>query len=595
MKNNIIERLNTLRILMKENNLDAYIIPTNDFHGSEYVGDYFKTRSFISGFTGSAGTVVVTLDEAILWTDGRYFLQAEDQLKNSTIELYKQGEKGVLNIYEYLNNKMPKDCKIGFDGRVVSINFVEELKRSLKSHNLTISYQDDLIDKIWTNRPSISKEPAYELTTEFTGLNRTEKLNIVKEYLVSKDADALVLTSLDDIMWLFNIRGNDVECNPVVLSYSIIYQDKTVLYLHKEVLNETLYNNLVSDNIIIKDYNDIYTDVTTFDEASIVVYQNNKVNFALSALISTNKVINELNYTTILKAEKNECEVKNSYIAHIKDGVAVTKFIYWLKQNVGKIEISEISAAEKLEAFRKEQENFKGVSFDTIAGYKEHGAIIHYSATEETNILVEPKSFLLVDSGGQYLEGTTDITRTIAVGSLTEKEKDYYTLVLKGHLALSNAVFKEGTSGSQLDILARLPLYQYGLNYNHGTGHGVGSLLNVHEGPQNISPYPLRSSYPFKEGMITSNEPGIYIPNEFGIRIENLVVCKKYIENEFGLFYKFDDLTLVPYEIDALNKSLLTSEEINLIHKYHERVYNTLQSYLTEEEKAWLLSIVEAI
>ena len=595
MENIIIERLNTLRTLMKKNNLDAYIIPTNDFHGSEYVGDYFKTRSFISGFTGSAGTVVVTLDEAILWTDGRYFLQAEEQLKNSTIELYKQGEKGVLNIYEYLNQKMPSVCNIGFDGRVVSINFVEELKRALKSHSLTISYQEDLIDKIWTNRPSISKEPAYELGFEFTGLNRFDKLNIVKEYLKDKNATALVLTSLDDIMWLFNIRGNDVECNPVVLSYSIIYQDKTVLYLHKEVLNESLYKTLVNDNIIIKDYNDIYTDVTTFDESNTVIYQNNKVNFALSALISTNKVINELNYTTILKACKNECEVKNAYIAHIKDGVAVTKFIFWLKQNVGKINISEISAAEKLEAFRKEQENFKGVSFDTIAGYKEHGAIIHYSATEETNILVHPESFLLVDSGGQYLEGTTDITRTIAVGKLTDKEKDYYTIVLKGHLALSNAVFKEGTSGSQLDILARLPLYQYGLNYNHGTGHGVGSLLNVHEGPQNISPYPQRASYPFKEGMITSNEPGIYIPNEFGIRIENLVVCTKHIENEFGLFYKFDDLTLVPYEIDALNKSLLTSEEINLIHKYHERVYNTLEKYLTKEEKEWLLSIVEAI
>ena len=306
-------------------------------------------------------------------------------------------------------------------------------------------------------------------------------------------------------------------------------------------------------------------------------------------------MVNELNYTTVLKAIKNECEIKNAYIAHIKDGVAVTKFIYWLKQCVGKTTLTEISVADKLESFRKEQENFKGISFDTIAGYKEHGAIIHYSATKETNLEIKPKSFLLVDSGGQYLEGTTDITRTIAMGELSQKEIDYYTLVLKGHLALSNAVFREGTSGAQLDILARLPLYEKGLNYNHGTGHGVGCLLNVHEGPQNISPSTLRAGYPFKEGMITSNEPGIYIPNEFGVRIENLIVCKKYLENEFGVFFKFDDLTLAPYEINAINLDLLTSEEKCLIHKYHKRVYNTLKEYLTKEEQTWLLSIVEAI
>ena len=343
-----------------------------------------------------------------------------------------------------------------------------------------------------------------------------------------------------------------------------------------------------------KNYFSIYVDVSSYDKEDVVVYQKNKVNYALSALIKCKKVINEVNYTTILKAIKNETEIKNAYLAHLKDGIAVTKFIYWLKTNVGKIYIDEITASTKLEEFRKAGENFMGISFETICGYKEHGAIIHYSATNESKIEVLPKSYLLVDSGGQYLEGTTDITRTISLGEITEKESLYYTLVLKGHLALSNTIFRSGTTGGALDIIARQPLYAYGLNYNHGTGHGVGSFLNVHEGPQNISPTP-RASYPFKEGMITSNEPGIYLAGEFGIRIENLIVCKKHAENEFGTFLCFDDLTLVPYDIEAIDQSILTDSDKALIHAYHEKVYNALKDYLTDEEKSWLYKIKEAI
>ena len=594
MKKNIINNLQLLRNLMKERNIDAYIIPTNDFHGSEYVGDYFKSRSFISGFTGSSGTVVVTPVEAGLWTDGRYFLQAEDQLKDTTIDLYKVDEPGVLKLTEFLNLKLPATCKIGFDGRVVSRLFVETLTEELKDKIVTISFEEDLLDLIWENRPSISKKPAYELELVHSGLGRVEKINQIKEHLKEIKADRLLLTSLDDIAWLFNIRGNDVECNPVVLSYAAISLNETILYIHNGVLSRELLNKFDEENIIVKDYLDIYTDVTTYNKEEVVVYQKNKVNYSLSSLIKVDKVIDEINYTSILKAVKNEVEIKNAYYAHLKDGIAVTKFIYWLKTNVGKIEMDEISVSDKLEELRRMQPNFKGISFETIAGYKEHGAIIHYFATPDTNIKVLPKSFLLVDSGGQYFEGTTDITRTISMGELSEKEKLCYTLVLKGHLALSNAVFKSETSGIQLDILARMPLYQYGYNYNHGTGHGVGSFLNVHEGPQNISPAP-RASYPLQEGMITSNEPGVYLPNEFGVRIENLVLCLKDKTTEFGDFLKFDDLTLVPYDIEAIDQSLLTIEEKALIHKYHERVYEALKDYLTKEEQVWLRNIKEAI
>ena len=593
MKSNIINNLNKLRALMKERNIDAYIIPTNDFHGSEYVGEYFKTRSFISGFTGSAGTCVVTLNSAGLWTDGRYFLQAEKELENSSIDLYRSLEPGVPSIFEFLNKTLGNKCKTGFDGRVVSVDFVEELKKELISKELEISYQEDLIDLVWENRPSISKEKAYELDIKYAGESRVNKLNQIKEHLNKLNADVLILTSLDDIAWLFNLRGNDVACNPVLLAYAVIAKSYVKLYVNEGVLSSDLITKLNSEGISVHAYNDIYEDVRLLKD-EVVVYQKNRVNYALCSLINVKKVINEVNYTTILKAVKNETEIKNAYYAHLKDGVAVTKFIYWLKTNVGKIYIDEITAADKLEEFRTEQENFMGISFETIAGYKEHGAIIHYSATSESKIEVLPKSFLLVDSGGQYLEGTTDITRTISLGELTDQEKLYYTLVLKGHLALSNAVFRNGTTGGMLDILAREPLYNYGLNYNHGTGHGVGSFLNVHEGPQNISPTP-RASYPFQEGMITSNEPGIYLPNEFGIRIENLILCKKHSQTNFGKFLCFDDLTLVPYDIEAIDLNVLTDVDKELIHNYHEKVYNALKDYLTVDELNWLNSIKEAI
>ncbi len=595
MENIIIERLKKLRNKMNEYGIDAYIIPTNDFHGSEYVGDYFKSRSYISGFTGSAGSVIVTKDEAGLWTDGRYFLQAETELDGTTINLYKMGEIGVPTMTEFLNDKLSKKSCIGFDGRVVSIGFVKNLKQSLNNLELSFKYNIDLVGDIWENRPNLSSKPVFELGIEYAGETRKGKFAKVRSFLDTNSADMLVLTSLDDIAWLLNLRGADVDCNPVFLSYIMLSNTKCVLYVNKEILSEQIIINLEADGIVIKPYNDIYQDLKEEASSTVLMMDENKVNYLIYENASDKKIVNKLNPTTILKTVKNETEIKNAYLAHLKDGVALTKFIYYMKQNIDKVEMTEISASDVLESLRKEQVNFIGLSFETIAGYKEHGAIIHYSATPDTNKKLANSSFLLVDSGGQYLEGTTDVTRTISLGKLSEKEKTYYTLVLKGHLALSNAVFTKGTSGASLDILAREPLFKYGLNYNHGTGHGVGSLLNVHEGPQNISPAVMRASYPFEVGMITSNEPGIYIPNEFGVRVENLILCKEYKITEFGKFLCFDDLTLVPYEIDAIDQSLLTKAEKEQIHTYHKRVYETLSPYLTKEEKFWLKGIVEAI
>ena len=590
----INERIENLRKLMLEENIDAYIIPTSDYHGSEYVGEYFKERVYISGFTGSAGTVIVTPTKAGLWTDGRYFLQAEDQLKGTIITLYKMGEKNVPTMTAFLKNELKDNALVGFDGKTLTTSYCLGLLNELASKQIKFKYDVDLIDKIWKDRPQLSKEKAYLLDDKYTGCSRKEKIARVRAYLKENNLDYFVLTSLDDISWLLNIRGNDVECNPVVLSYVTLTSNSLNLYINKEVLSSEIKVELTKDGITIKDYFDIYEDVKNIKNKRVIL-EENKVNYAIFASLNGNYIVNRMNPTTAYKAVKNDTEIKNVIDAHIKDGVALTKFIYWLKKNVGKLPLTELSASDKLESFRREQEHFMGLSFTTIAGYASHGAIVHYDPTSETDIPLKNESFLLVDSGAQYLEGTTDVTRTIALGTLTKEEKKHYTAVLKGHLALSDAKFLSGTSGCELDMLARRPLWELGLNFNHGTGHGVGYFLNVHEGPQSISNAPIRCSYPFSKGMITSNEPGLYITGKYGIRIENLVLCEDYMETEFGKFLKFRNLTLAPYEIDAINKDELTSYEIKLIHDYHVEVYKVIGKYLTSDEKKWLKDIVEAI
>lgn len=590
--NIIVERIQRLRDEMKKRDISFYIVPTSDYHFSEYVGDFFKCRAYITGFTGSAGTAVITLNDAYLWTDGRYFLQAEEQLKGTSVTLCKQGEKGVPTIVEFLKSNA-KNTVIGFDGKVISGLFTDVLKKELSENNVKFYCDEDLIDIIWKDRPALSKTEAYTVDIKYTGESRKSKLLRVEEEIKKFNCDGHIICSLDDIAWILNIRADDVKYNPVLLSYLAYYKGQYTLYVNPETLSNKVRKELENDGIEIKGYNDLYKDVEGFKGR--IVLDKQKVNYLLQTKLSHCELVNHMNFSFEMKAIKNEVEIENNYNAHIKDGVAVTKFIYWLKKNVGKIPMTEISCADYLENLRKQNDNFKGLSFETISGYDYHGAIIHYDPTKETDIPVLPKSFLLVDSGAQYLEGTTDITRTISLGELSDEQRLHYTLVLKGHLNLGNAVFKEGVSGCTLDMLARKPLWEYGVDYNHGTGHGVGQFLNVHEGPQNISNSPMRCGYPFKAGMITSDEPGIYIRDKYGIRIENLMVCKEKETNDFGKFLCFDFLTVVPYDVEAIKVELLTEEEKKILNNYHQRVYNTLERYLTKDEKEWLQTVTREI
>lgn len=590
----VTERLSALRALMKEKGVDAYLVPTDDFHASEYVGDYFKCRKYITGFTGSAGTAVITMDMAGLWTDGRYFIQAAQQLEGTTVELFKMGEPEVPTIHEFLKEKLTEGMCLGFDGRTVSAAEAEELKELLSDKKIRFSVEEDLIGEIWTERPALSCEPVMELDIKWAGESRAEKCARVRRKMQEKQADVFVLTSLDDIAWLLNIRGNDIHCCPVVLSYLVLTEEEALLFANEKAFGQDVLANLKKDGVVLKPYNDIYTYVNTIPAGKTVILSKANVNSRLvNSLPAEVKILDEENLTLLPKAIKNHTEVENERIAHIKDGVAVTKFIYWLKQNVGKMEITELSAAEHLFQLRKEQENFLDNSFDPIVSYGGHAAMCHYSPSPETDIPLEPKGLALCDTGGHYLEGSTDITRTIALGELTEKEQKYFTLVLKGHLRLSDARFHYGCCGQNLDYLAREPLWRLGEDYNHGTGHGVGYLLNIHEGPNSFrwksSPAVL------EEGMITSNEPGYYVENEFGIRHENLIVCKKAEKTAYGQFMCFENLTMVPFDLDAINPELLDTYEKGLLNSYHAEVYQKISPYLTEEEDKWLKEYTRAI
>lgn len=583
----IKERIAKLRELMKESGVSAYLIETEDFHGSEYVGEYFKEREYMSGFTGSAGSLIVTLDKAALWTDGRYFLQAADQLKDSGIELMKMGTEGTPDTKEFLLSEVKDGQTIGFDGRTISALYAGDLKKEADKRNIRLSAELDLPGRIWTDRPKLLSKEAWELDAEYTGMDRTEKLAKVREVMKKEKADVFVLSSIDDIAWLLNLRGGDVECNPVFLSYMIIFEEKAYLYADKNIFSDEIKIALAKANVEIRGYNDVYKNLKTLS-AENVLLDETKVNYAIiNSIDKSKKIINKINPTTLLKAVKTPVEVENMRKAHIKDGAAVTKFMYWIKKHAGTEEITEISGAEKLEEFRRQQENYLGPSFEPIFAYGEHGAIVHYSATEETNAKIYAESFLLADTGGQYLEGTTDITRTFVLGELTKEKKKIYTLVLAGNLELGAACFKENVKGCVLDILARQPLWEHGLDFNHGTGHGVGYLLNVHEGPQRIS-YGAYNSEGFKEGMITSNEPGMYLAGQYGVRLENLMVCVKKEKNEYGQFLGFDTLTMVPWDLEAVDKDYLTDRQVRLLNEYHKQVFNAVSPYMDDEELKWL-------
>ncbi|CVI71996.1 Aminopeptidase [Clostridiales bacterium CHKCI001] len=595
----INKRIQMLRKKMEERGITIYVVPTADFHESEYVGDYFKARKFITGFTGSAGTAVITMDEAGLWTDGRYFIQAAAQLADSEVELFKMGEENVPTVIEFIQDHLTQKGGLGFDGRVINGMLGTKLKELTEQKKASLHTSEDLIGMIWEDRPAMSMEPIFILEEKYTGESTVSKIKRVRNEMKNACADVHILTSLDDIAWLLNIRGNDILHFPVVLSFLAITQTECCLFIHSEVLSEAIKTQLEQWGITICDYEEIYSYVEQIEDKKTVWMDCNRVNFNIcSKLNSKVTILNRENPTVQMKAIKNPVELENLRNAHVEDGVAFTKFMYWLKTNIGKIPMTEITASDYLAERRKERKGFIDLSFDTIAAYEENGAMMHYCATPESKAILEPKGFLLVDSGGHYYQGTTDITRTMALGPITKKQREHFTIVLRSNLNLAAAKFLYGCNGHNLDILSRGPLWELGLDYKCGTGHGVGYLLNVHEAPNGfrwkIVPE-RKDSAVFEEGMVTTDEPGVYLEGEYGIRTENELVCCKAEKNEYGQFMKFETITYAPIDLDAIDPELLTKREKQLLNDYHHMVYEKLSPYLTEEEKKWLQVYTRAI
>lgn len=595
----INKRIQMLRQKMAERGITIYVVPTSDFHESEYVGDYFKARKFITGFTGSAGTAVITMDQAGLWTDGRYFIQAAAQLANSEVELFKMGEENVPTVIEFIRDHLVQGGGLGFDGRVINGRLGTELKELAEQKKASFHTSQDLVGMIWEERPAMPMEPVFLLEEQYTGESTTSKIKRVREKMKQSNADVHILTSLDDIAWVLNIRGNDIPHFPVVLSFLAITQTECCLFIHSEVLSESVRMQLEQWGITICDYEAIYSYVAQIEAKKTVWMDCDRVNFNIcNQLNSEVKVLNQENPTVRMKAIKNPVELENLRNAHVEDGVAFTKFMYWLKTNVGKIPMTEITASDYLAERRKERKGFLDLSFDTIAAYEANGAMMHYCADPESAAVLEPRGFLLVDSGGHYYQGTTDITRTMALGPITEKQREYFTIVLRSNLNLAAAKFLYGCNGHNLDILSRGPLWELGLDYKCGTGHGVGYLLNVHEAPNGfrwkIVPE-RKDSAIFEEGMVTTDEPGVYLEGEYGIRTENELVCCKAEKNEYGQFMKFEMITYAPIDLDAIDPELLTKREKQLLNDYHHMVYEKLSPYLTEEEQKWLQVYTRAV
>ena len=608
--NVIRDRLDALRKLMKERGMDAYMIPTADFHESEYVGEHFKCREYMTGFTGSAGTALITMDEACLWVDGRYYVQAAAQLKDSTVTMMKMGQEGVPSLRAYLEGKMPEGGCLGFDGRVVNAAEGLALEEMLRERGARISYGEDLAGMIWQERPELSAEPAWVLDERYAGKSSLDKIADVREAMEKVHASVHVLTSLDDIAWLLNIRGNDILYNPVVLSYALVTMDQLYLFVNSSVLEGKAYPYLEDEKgisvreylertgVTVMPYDGVYDMVEGLKNEKVLL-EKCRINYAVYRLIDgSNKVIDRINPTASMKAVKNDVEIENEKRAHIKDGVAMTKFIYWLKKNTGRIPMDEISVSDYLGKLRMDQEGCIGLSFATISAYGAHGAMCHYSATPESSIPLEPRGLYLIDSGGQYYEGTTDITRTIAMGPVTDEEKEHFTLVLMSMLRLGDVKFLHGCRGLSLDYAAREPLWRRGLNYEHGTGHGVSYLSSVHERPNGIrfKMVPERQDNAVMEaGMITSDEPGVYIEGSHGIRTENLVLCVEDEKNEYGQFLRFEYLTYVPIDLEVIDREIMSERDVELLNRYHEQVYEKISPYLDEDERVWLAEATRAV
>ncbi|WP_288217650.1 aminopeptidase P family protein [uncultured Fusobacterium sp.] len=582
----IADRVLKLRELMREKGIDVYIVPSADFHQSEYVGEYFKCREWISGFTGSAGTVVVTHEMAGLWTDGRYFIQAAKQLEGTGIQLFKMGEPGVPSFIEFIVENIKKGQCVGFDGKVMSVSQVNDLKSKFQE-DIKINSDYDLIDMLWTDRPDMASSKAFVLDTKYCGEDIQSKLSRIREALEKENCDINIISSLDDIAWIFNLRGNDVKNNPVNLAYAIITADKAILYIDDRKLDNSVEEYLYENHVDVREYLEIYEDAELISSSEVVMMDFNKTNFTIyNRIKDVVKIINRPNPSNLMKACKNEVELENLRKCHLRDGVAVTKFMHWLKNQVSQEKITEMSASEILEGFRKDQDLYIEPSFDTISAYGANAAMMHYKATKDSDATLKPYGLLLVDSGGQYYDGTTDITRTFVLGECSYEIKKHFTLVLKGMIKLSKAKFLYGATGTNLDILARQSLWEQGIDYKCGTGHGVGFLLNVHEGPQGIRfQY---NSQRLEEGMNVTNEPGIYIEGSHGIRLENELIVQKDLKTEFGQFMKFETMTYVPLDLDGIIPELLSEDEKEFLNNYHRMVREKLSPYFDESEIDWL-------
>lgn len=595
--NKIAERLEALREELRREHLSAFVFPTTDPHNSEYTADHWKGREWISGFTGSAGTAVVTLKSAALWTDSRYFIQAEEQLKGTEFQLMKLKIEGTPSISEWIASELStsdsqSSTEIGMDGMVNTVAVVEKMKEELKQRGgITVRTNFDPLARIWKDRPQIPQSPVEIQPMELVGEETTSKLIRIRQALRARHADGMLVTTLDDIAWTLNLRGSDVHCNPVFVSYLLIASDKATLYINKVKLTVEVRDYLKSQGVETADYSEVSKGLKDYFEYNILL-DPDEVCYTLYQQVTRN-IVRGASPIATMKTVKNEREQQGFRSAMLKDGIAMVKFLKWLDENIGKQTLTEISVSDKLESLRAEQPLYRGLSFDTIAGYEAHGAIVHYEATPETDIPLHAAGFLLLDSGAQYQDGTTDITRTIALGPLTEEQRRVYTLVLKGHIQIERCKFPAGASGTQIDILARESLWREGLNYLHGTGHGVGSYLSVHEGPHQFrmewKPAPLVA------GMTITDEPGIYLEGKFGVRIENTLLIIPYKQTEFGQFLQFESLTLCPIDTRPIVKELLLPEEIAWLNDYHQQVLTALSPHLDGEEKEWLKDACAAI
>ena len=584
------ERIAKLRELMKENGIDAYVVPTSDFHQSEYVGEHFKARKFITGFTGSAGTAVITLDEARLWTDGRYFTQAAKQLEGSGVELMRMAEPGVPTINEYLKSTLVEGNCLGFDGRVVAMGEGQGYEEITKANKATIKYEVDLIDEIWEDRPELSKKPAFKLGEEYAGESAASKIERIREYMKECGATYHTIATIDDICWVLNMRGDDIDFFPLVLSYMVVKMDGVDLYIDETKLNDELKAEFAEIGVIVHPYNDVYADTKKIPAGETILIDPARLNYAIYSNIPEGVAkVEERNPEVLFKAMKNPKEIENMRIAQIKDSVAHVKFMKWVKENVETMEITEMSASEKLDELREEMGNFIRPSFEPISAYADHAAMMHYCSKPETDVRLREGSVYLTDTGAGFWEGTTDITRTFVLGEVSDTIKEHFTLVAMCNLRLANATFLQGCVGMNLDILARKALWERGLDYKCGTGHGVGYLLNIHEAPTSLRwRYRAGDTHKFEEGMILTDEPGVYIEGSHGIRLENeLLVCKG-TQNEYGQFMYLEPITYIPFDLDGIVPEVMNSDDIKYLNEYHKLVFEKVSPYLNEEETEWL-------